>query len=158
MTEQTSNTLASKTAAAKTLSPEEVAEITRRSLDVPLHHFLGIELVRQEPGEAVARFLAGPNTMNYVGAMHGGVAYALLDVVCYLALAPMLRRGENAVTHDLHVSVLRPVSPDQEVELRGRVVRKGRSLVFCESQAWAAGKLTATARVTKSLVRLSGRD
>lgn len=143
---------------SETLTPEELAEITRRSLDVPLHHFLGVELVGQEPGQAVARFQAGPNTLNYAGAMHGGVAYALLDAVCYMALAPLLRRGENAVTHDLHVSVLRPVLPGQEVELRGRVVQKGRSLVFCESQAWAAGRLAATARVTKSLVRLGGRD
>jgi uncharacterized protein (TIGR00369 family) len=143
---------------SKSLNPAEVAEINRRSLDVPLHHFLGVELVTQEPGQAVARFQAGPNTLNYAGAMHGGVAYALLDVVCYLALAPLLKRGENAVTHDLHVSVLRPVLPHQEVELRGRVVQKGRSLVFCESQAWAAGKLAATARVTKSLVRMSGGE
>lgn len=157
MTEQNSKTPTGEAPPAKTLSPGEVAEVTRRSLDVPLHRFLGVELVRQEAGEAVARFKAGPNTMNYVGAMHGGVAYALLDVVCYMALAPLLKRGENAVTHDLHVSVLRPVLPEQEVELRGRVVQKGRSLVFCESQAWAGGRLTATARVTKSLVRLGGR-
>ena len=137
------------------LDPAEIAELTRGSLDVPLHIFLGLELVSQERGRAVARFSAGPNTMNYAGAMHGGIAYALLDVVCFLALLPMLARGEHAVTHDIHVSVLRPVLPDQEVELRGRVVQKGRSLAFCESEAWAGGKLTSTARVTKSLVRRS---
>jgi uncharacterized protein (TIGR00369 family) len=139
-------------------SPEEVAEITRRALAAPLHGFLGFELVSQEDGRAVARFQATANTLNYAGAMHGGVAYALLDAVCYLALVPLLGRGENAVTHDLHVSVLRPVLPGQEVELRGRVVQKGRSVVFCESEAWAQGRLTATARVTKTLVAMGGRD
>lgn len=157
MTEQTSAAHTSKSLTSKTLTSEEVAEMTRRSLGVPLHQFLGVELVKQEQGEAVARFQAGPNTMNYVGAMHGGVAYALLDVVCYLALAPLLKRGENAVTHDLHVSVLRPVLPGQEVELRGRVVQKGRSVVFCESESRVEGKVTATARVTKTLVAMGGR-
>ena len=123
-----------------------------RLADLPLHRFLGVEVVSCRPGEAVLRMPASPNTVNAGGVVHGGALYALLDAASYMALVHDLGEGENAVTHDLHVSVLRPAQVKADVEFRGRVRQKGRSLVFAEAEAWSEGRLVATARVTKSLV------
>lgn len=134
------------------LSPEACQQAVAKVLEVPLHRFVGLELIEQTPGEAHARVVAGPNTLNNVGVVHGGIYYALLDAAAYLAVIPLLRSGENAVTHDIHVSVMRPVAEGETIELFGYVTRRGRTLIFAESEARVEGKLIATARVTKSVV------
>lgn len=134
---------------------EEQRQRLARIVDLPLHRFLGVDVVSCGAEEAVLRLPASPSTINAGGVVHGGVLYALLDAVCYLALMPQLAADENAVTHDLHVSVLRPALTTQDVEFRGRVRQKGRSLVFADSEAWSGGKQVATARVTKTLVALT---
>lgn len=134
------------------LPAEELEQAVAKVLDVPLHRFVGLQLVDQQPGTAHARLTAVPNTLNNVGVVHGGIYYALLDAAAYLAVIPLLRSGENAVTHDIHVSVMRPVAAGETLDLHGTVTRRGRSLIFAESEARVAGKLIATARVTKSVV------
>ncbi len=141
--------------------PQSVVDRRIRSvLDVPLHQFLRVEVPVVEPGRAIVCVPGGAPQSNNVGFVHGGVLYALLDVVCYLALAPTLPETDNAVTHDVHVSVIRPARADEALEFEGRIVKAGRSLVFATSEARAGDKVIATATVTKSRVAIpppSGR-
>lgn len=134
------------------LPVDEIDRAVAKVLDVPLHRFVGLELVHQQPGKSHARVIAVPNTLNNVGVVHGGIYYALLDASAYLAVIPLLRSGENAVTHDIHVSMMRPVAEGQILDLHGQVTRRGRSLIFAEAEARVGDKLIATARVTKSVV------
>lgn len=134
------------------LPAEACARAVAKVLELPLHQFIGLELIEQQPGKAQARVVAGPNTLNNVGAVHGGIYYALLDAVAYLAVIPLLQSGENAVTHDIHVSVMRPVATGETIDLFGRVTRRGRTLIFAASEARVEGKLIAAAQVTKSVV------
>ena len=124
----------------------------RGVLDIPLHRFLDVAL--RDPADPAAGivFPAGEAALNNVGMLHGGVVYALLDVAAYLALLPALRDGENAVTHDLSVSLVRPVSADAQVEVTGTVVRKGRAVAFLRSEARVDDVVVATAQVTKTVV------
>ena len=138
---------------ANTISQEEVKAIIKDVFSIPLHRYLGLELIRQNSEEAVIRINGGPNTLNLAGVVHGGVYYAMLDAACFLAALPLLEQGENMVTHDIHVSVMRPVPQGQDVDFRGVVKRRGRQLVFCEAEATSRGKLIAAASVTKSIVR-----
>lgn len=121
-------------------------------LDIPLHRFLGVELL--DPGNPAAGiwFPAGEATLNPARLLHGGVIYTLLDVAGFLALMPSLGDGEHAVTHDLSVSLLRPVSAGARVELTGEVLRRGRAVAFLRAQAHVDGTVVATAQVTKSIV------
>lgn len=121
---------------------------------VPLHRFLGLRIEEVSPGAARLTLPASDAVRNNQGVLHGGVLYALLDVAGYCAAAPLFGPDENAVSHDIHVSVLRG-GGESDVELRGRVLKRGRSLIFCESEAWSNGKLLARATVTKSLVSLN---
>jgi uncharacterized protein (TIGR00369 family) len=132
---------------------EDLARVRDELASVPLHQFYGVEILALSPGHGRARLTVSDNTANVHGWLHGGVYYAVLDIVAYLGVVPLLEVGENAVTHDIHVSVLRPAERGQTLELVGVVRKRGRTLVFCESEAWIDGKLAASARVTKSFVR-----
>ena len=127
-------------------------ERMRDVLAIPLHRFLGLRPV--DPNDPAAGVLleTTPASLNQVNLLHGGVAIALLDVACYLALAPSLGPGEHAVTHDLSVQLLRPVPSGMLVHFRGKVLRAGKQVVFLRGEAVADGRLVASAQVTKSRV------
>lgn len=143
----------------KPYSKADQQRIAKLVETLPLHKFLGVKLVGFRPYSGEIRFKAGRSAVNVAGVLHGGVLYALLDAAAYQGLIPLLNEGENAVTHDIHVSVLRPVMLGDTVEMKGRILKRGRTTIFAESEAWVRGERVAVARVTKSVIRkeLSGR-
>lgn len=124
-------------------------------LDIPLHRFLGMQL--RDPAEPSAGiwFPVGPPAQNQAAVLHGGVVYTLLDVASFLALLPSLSDAEHAVTHDLTVSLLRPVTAEKRVDVSGTVLRRGRQVAFLRAEATVDGQVVAAAQVTKSVVRTS---
>ncbi|HEV7870230.1 MAG TPA: PaaI family thioesterase [Modestobacter sp.] len=132
--------------------PRDSAVRVQAVLDIPLHRFVGVELLDPDDPAAGIWFPVGPSAQNQACLLHGGVVTALLDVAAYLALLPHLADDEHAVTHDQAVSLLRPVSADRRVEVRGTVLRRGRAVVFLRAEATVEGTLVATAQVTKTVV------
>ena len=122
-------------------------------LDIPLHRFLGVELLDPQMPAAGIAFSVGDAAVNNAEVLHGGIVTALLDVACYLALVPDLGPGENAVTHDVSASLMRSVPRDARVQVVGEVVRRGRSIVFLRAQATVDGTVVAAGQVTKTMVR-----
>jgi len=122
-------------------------------LGIPFHQFLGMELRDADDPAAGIWFPVGPPTLNPVGLLHAGVIYSLMDVACFLALIGHLGDDEHAVTHDLTVSLLRPVSPGKRVDITGTVLRRGRQVAFMRADATVDGQVVAAAQVTKSVVR-----
>jgi len=122
-------------------------------LDIPLHRFLGMQL--RDPAEPSAGiwFPVAAPTQNQAALLHGGVVYTLMDVASFLALLPSLTEAEHAVTHDLTVSLLRPVAADERVDVTGTVLRRGRQVAFMRAEATVRGQVVAAAQVTKSVVR-----
>jgi uncharacterized protein (TIGR00369 family) len=118
-----------------------------------MHRVLGLELTAQEPGVAVAEFEPGANVLGPMEALHVGIVHALMESVCLLAVIPLLQPGEYAVTHDYHASVMRPITGGKRVELRAKVQRQGRNVIFVDGEAWSGDALCYTARVTKSVLR-----
>lgn len=119
---------------------------------IPLHRFLGIRPI--DPTSPAAGIVLPPTgaAVNNASVVHGGIIAALLDVASYLAILPVLAPAQNAVTHDLKASLMRPVPHDAEVRLVGTVLRCGRTLAFLRADATVDGVLVATGQVTKSLV------
>ena len=135
-------------------SHDVLAARVQAVLDIPLHRFLGMRL--RDPAEPAAGIwfpVAGP-AQNQAAVLHGGVVYTLLDVASFLALLPRLSDAEHAVTHDLTVSLLRPVAADARVDVTGTVLRRGRAVAFMRAEATVDGEVVAAAQVTKSVVRL----
>jgi uncharacterized protein (TIGR00369 family) len=122
-------------------------------LDIPLHRFLGMQLRDPARPSAGIWFPVGEPAQNQAGVLHGGVIYTLMDVASFLALLPSLSDEEHAVTHDLAVSLIRPVAAGKRVDLTGTVVRRGRAVAFMRAEATVDGEVVAAAQVTKSVIR-----
>jgi uncharacterized protein (TIGR00369 family) len=123
-------------------------------LDIPLHRFLGMQLRDSADPSSGIWFPVDEPAQNQAEVLHGGVVYTLLDVASFLALLPHLGEDEHAVTHDLSVSLLRPVAAGARVDVTGTVLRRGRAVAFMRAEATVEGVVVAAAQVTKSIVQL----
>lgn len=121
-------------------------------LEVALHRFLGVRLLDPSQPAAGIAFTVDAPAVNNANVLHGGIVTALLDVACYLALLGELPADQNAVTHDVAASLMRPVPRGAEVQIRASVVRRGRSVVFLRAEASSEGKVVAAGQVTKTVV------
>ncbi len=135
-------------------SETETAARVQGVLDIPLNRFLGMQLRDPADPSAGVWFPVGPSAQNQAAVLHGGVVTTLLDTASYLALLPQLSDAEHAVTHDLTVSLIRPVAAEERVDVTATVLRRGRAVAFMRAEATVGGELVAAAQVTKSVVRL----
>jgi len=96
-----------------------------------------------EGGAVCARFRPGRRLQGYRGVLHGGVISALLDAAMTHCL---FHRGIRAVTGDLYVRFLAPVSCDDELELLAWLVAETPPVYRLEARITRAGKTMARAR------------
>ena len=88
------------------------------------------------------RARARPEHVNNLGIAHGGLICTLLDVA--MGTAARCTVGLPVMTLDMQASFLSPGRGELTAE--GRVVRAGRSIVFCEAEVRSAeGELVAKA-------------
>jgi uncharacterized protein (TIGR00369 family) len=118
----------------------------------PLHRLVGLHSVEARDGRSVIDITVNDAAVNPFGAFHGGVVYLLCDLACYTALLSTLQPGENAATHELHVTVLRSAALGEQVRFTGTVIKRGRAIAFMEAEAHAGERLLARASVTKSML------
>lgn len=140
-----------------TPSAEYLEALNREILSIPLYVACDLALIEQDGGSARLTFVGKGLAATRMGTVHGGLLYGFLDVAGYFALAPLMGEDERAVTHDVHVSVMRPVPADVVVELRAAVKKRGRTTAFIDAEAFDPdGKLLASARVTKTITAAQG--
>ncbi len=86
------------------------------------------------------------------GLVHGGAIASLLDAVVVPAVGQAYPRSVRYSTVDLHVQFLSAVK-EHDLVAEGWVVRRGRSVVFCESEAVdvATGRVAARSLITISV-------
>ncbi len=131
---------------------ESLRALLRTVLAVPLHRALGLRAV--DPGDPAAgvELDVGPEALNPAGVLHGSVAPLMMDVACYLAIAPELDPGANAVTVSIASSLLAAVPAGATVRARGRVDRRGRGLAHLGATVHDGDRLVATAQVVKAVI------
>lgn len=117
-----------------------------------MHRFMGLQALDANEGTATMTVRGSGDAINPAGVLHGGVIYTLADVCAYAALVSLLADDQDAVTHDLHLSMLRAGKRDTDITLRATVQKAGRQLAFIRVEATSEGKLMATATVTKSII------
>jgi uncharacterized protein (TIGR00369 family) len=120
----------------------------------PYHAYLGLKQFQSDNGQGRLELQVAEQHINPAGALHGGIIYSVLDVVAYIALLNQLPPTQEAVTHDIHISVMRAAKLGDQLEFSATVEKLGKNLAFIQVQASSNGKLIATARVTKSLISL----
>lgn len=121
-----------------------------------LHRFVGVEKIEAADGRSRIELTINQNAVNPIGVFHGGVGYMLCDMACYSALLSVLPEGENAVTHDIHCSLISGAKLGERIAATGRVIRKGRSIAFMQAEIHCGERLLARATVTKSIIKAKG--
>lgn len=85
------------------------------------------EIRVMEGGESELRFNVRPEFTIPSGVVQGGIVAVMLDMAMAIA-------GEGGFsTASLYDEIMRPVK-DEELTARGRVVRRGRRIVFVEAE------------------------
>jgi uncharacterized protein (TIGR00369 family) len=105
--------------------------MTILGVEVPFASHCEIEDLGSGAAGSRLRIAPGPQHMNNVGIVHGGVICTLLDVA--MGSAARVTSGAPVMTIDMHVMFLAAVRG--VVVAEGRVLRAGRSIVFAEAEA-----------------------
>lgn len=71
-----------------------------------------------------------------MGALHGGILYALMDAACFFAVVPSLSADQQPVTVETHSSVQRAALKGESVVIRARLNRLRRSWRPCARKRW----------------------
>jgi uncharacterized protein (TIGR00369 family) len=111
----------------------------------PAAALLGWELVSESPeeGRIEVAFHPDASMLNPRGTVQGGFVAAMLDDTMGPALVSMSGGTVMPSSVDLNVSFIRPVMPGR-ITGRGRVVKRGRSIVFLEAELFdSEGNLLA---------------
>jgi len=101
-------------------------------LRVPFLVLLGARREHWEHGRAVVSLELRENLTNSWGAAHGGVITALLDAAMAGAAMSADVHQSGVVTVNLSVTFVGAASGVLRAE--GRMLRRGRALVFCEAE------------------------
>ena len=90
-----------------------------------------------------------PEIEQPAGLVHGGAIAGLLDAVMVPAVGAAYGPGARFSTVDMHVQYMSAVL-GQDVVAEGWITRRGRSVVFCESEAInvGTGKIAARSILT----------
>ena len=121
---------------------------------IPFLELIGARAEHWEKGRAVVSIDVRPELTNSWKFAHGGVVLTLLDVAMGAAARTTDAKGHGIVTVNITVNFLRSCSGLLRAE--GRVLRGGRSLVFCEGDVKdASGEAVAIGIGT---FRLKKRD
>lgn len=134
-------------------SEQRIQQITDGVVAHRFHRDCELALRERRDDGAVSTFRVNEYTANPFGVLHGGILYAMLDVSAFLAVVPQLADDEGAVSHDLHVSVLRAAIAGETVTLDATVLRRGRRIVFTRVDAFdEQNRQVAGSQVTKSVI------
>jgi uncharacterized protein (TIGR00369 family) len=76
----------------------------------PMARLMDFRLRVAEPGRIVMELEPHESLENTIGLLHGATAAALLDTAMGCAISTMLPAGQGAVTLDLKLTHLRPLS------------------------------------------------
>ncbi|HUS41518.1 MAG TPA: PaaI family thioesterase [Ilumatobacteraceae bacterium] len=110
---------------------------------------LGLEVEEVRIDYCRMRLPFKPELLQPGGVVHGGAIASLMDAVLVPAVGSVLSRDDRYSTVDLHVQYIGAVR-DEDVVAEGWVTKRGRSVVFCESEALgaASGRLIARSVLT----------
>jgi len=101
----------------------------------PIARLLGFRYVGAEPGEIVIELQPEHSLENSAETLHTGVAAAMLDTAMSAAAGTLLTINKGAVTLDLKISYLKPLTIESgPIRAIGRVVDLAEPTAFVTGQ------------------------
>ena len=142
--------------AAAAMSGMEAMRAIRDGIlpEPPMARLIDFRLRIAEPGRIVMELEPHESLENTVGLLHGATAAALLDTAMGCAISTMLPAGQGAVTLDLKLTYLRPLSVRSgTISAEGRLIKLGRQTSYTEGFVRdGAGNLAVHATATFSMM------
>lgn len=102
----------------------------------PINAALGIEHEDLPDGRVRLALATGPEHVNEVGIVHGGVTALLLDGAMGRCVVRTLASGQSCATVQLSIQYLAPAKG--RIEAVARVVKRGRTVAFLEAECTRA--------------------
>lgn len=120
---------------------------------------LGVELARVAPGEVELRMPYNEKLTQQHGFIHAGVLSTALDSACGYAAFSLMPAEAAVLTVEFKVNLLSPAKGDN-FSFIGKVVKPGRTVTVAEGDAyaWRDGDAKRIARMTATLMAITGRD
>ena len=142
--------------AAAAMSGMEAMRAIRDGIlpEPPMARLIDFRLRTAEPGRIVMELEPHESLENTIGLLHGATAAALLDTAMGCAISTMLPAGQGAVTLDLKLTYLRPLSVRSgTISAEGRLIKLGRQTSYTEGFVRdGAGNLAVHATATFSMM------
>ncbi|SDH53120.1 MULTISPECIES: PaaI family thioesterase [Bradyrhizobium] len=120
----------------------------------PMARLVDFQMRVAEPGRIVMELEPHESLENTIGLLHGATAAALLDTTMGCAISTMLPAGQGAVTLDLKLTYLRPLSVRSgTISAEGKVIKLGRQTSYTEGFVRdGSGNLAVHATATFSMI------
>jgi uncharacterized protein (TIGR00369 family) len=120
----------------------------------PMARLIGFRMSVVEPGRIVMELEPHEGLENTIGMLHGATAAALLDTAMGCAISTRLPAGQGAVTLDLKLTYLRPLSVRSgTISAEGKLIKLGRQTSYAEGFVRdGSGNLAVHATATFSMI------
>jgi uncharacterized protein (TIGR00369 family) len=112
---------------------ERIAAVRARVEGSRFHDWVGMALTSLGNGEATVELEVGPDHLNLMGVLHGGVISSLADAAMGVGMLSALDDGWTHLTTSLQVTFLAPGTLGDRVSARGRVLKRGRRFGYAEA-------------------------
>src|ERR1700676_4583075 len=120
----------------------------------PMARLIGFRMAVVEPERIVMELEPHECLENTIGLLHGATAAALLDTAMGCAISTMLPAGQGAVTLDLKLTYLRPLSVRSgNISAEGKIIKLGAHPSYTQGcPRDGTGNLAVHATATFSMV------
>ena len=120
---------------------------------------MGAQLISVEPGRVVMEMDHDDRFTQQHGFIHAGVTTTVLDTACGYAAFSLMPADAGVLTVELKTNLLAPAAGEKFI-FEGRVVKPGRTVTFCEGEAFALnnGKKKRIATLSATMMTVLGRD
>jgi uncharacterized protein (TIGR00369 family) len=132
---------------------EEIARnLLEFSKSVPgLQQYLGIELVRFEPGKLWCRATIRDELLTPFGNVHGGALAAIADHITGVVVYPLMPAGHWAATTEIKLNYVAPVQAGV-LETESTVLAMTNRSAVVRGEIYYGGELACAAQGTLTIV------
>lgn len=148
---QSGKTLIVSLAKIKGKQMSYIERIRDRGRDAnPFFCLMGIDVVSLDNGKATLSMRVRDDMLNGEGFLQGGMFTALADEAMVLAIYALLEEDQVIATISESTSFMRGAGPGMVLVAEGRVIKKGRRVVFSEADVRPDGQEDSIARSSAS--------
>jgi uncharacterized protein (TIGR00369 family) len=124
----------------------------------PMMETIGAALERVAPGEVDIRLPVRAHIAQHHGFVHAGALTTIADTACGYAALTLMPPGAGVLSIEFKVNLMSPAKGDALVA-RGRVVKPGRNVTFCQGEVFAveAGQEKLVATMAATMMTVKGR-